>query len=133
MGLLTWSWKFCIAPVEILEQIGFKNGKPLIRKRYVNFVTRRTYSGFNLPRAGDVVDIPDHGPCKVERVIYPGGRPSKTFIVDIVISPKSINDPNWWKINQDPLLLKNRSNWSLGGSIIREDFIDLELPEDEYP
>lgn len=65
MGLFTWSWKFCIAPVEIFEQVGFQNGLPLIRKRYVSFFTHRTYSGFHLPRAGDVVDIPDHGTCKV--------------------------------------------------------------------
>jgi hypothetical protein len=95
VGIFTWTWRFCIAPALIVEQIGFKGGEPLIRKRFVRFATSRTYSGFTLPRAGDVVNIPDHGPCKVERVLYAGGKPSKNFIVDIVISPKSISDPKW--------------------------------------
>jgi hypothetical protein len=131
MGIILWKWKFVIAPALISENLGIKNGKKQIKKSWGSFETRKIYTGIRLPLAGDVVNIPDYGPCKVERVKYVNGVRSRAWIVSIVISPKSLGNTNWWLENRNHPIHKHQQNWKLSFSFIKEDYNDLELA-DEY-
>ncbi len=129
MSFLIWSWIIEIAPAPIIESRGEKGRKKMFYKRLGGFQTRRTFSGLRLPAAGEMVLVPDYGPCKVERVI---GIRSRSYYQSIIISPKSIGNDKWWEKNRNHPISIHSQNWKLNTNFIRDNYRDLDLPEDCY-
>lgn len=64
MGLLTWEWKFYIAPAPIVEKQHAYTDREVLFRHWGMYISKRAYKGIKHPLAGDVIDIPDYGPCR---------------------------------------------------------------------
>jgi hypothetical protein len=98
MGLIEYDWHFEIAPAPIviksLEPKGKKEKFTLVWGKYEN---QKPFTGFRYPKVGEVVEVPDFGKCKVERIIpLTGSKISRNTILRIIISWKSIGNKSWW-------------------------------------
>ncbi len=129
MGLLTWNWKFYIAPAPVIEKQNLYTDRELLFRHWGMYVSRSVFKGFKHPIAGDVVDIPNYGHCKVERVLYWASRPSRSFTLGIVISPDNLGDATWWLNNRNNPVAKFGENWTLDFDLPRAYFKDLTIPE----
>ena len=69
MGLLTWEWKFYIAPAPIIEKQNPFTDQEVLYRHWGMFISKKIFKGFKHPVAGDMVSVPNYGHCKVERVI----------------------------------------------------------------
>jgi hypothetical protein len=132
MGLLTWEWRFYIAPAPIIENKNPFTDSPKSFRHWGMFISKKTFKGFKHPFAGDVVNLPNYGPCKVERVLYWANRPSRSFTLGVVISPESIGDEEWWLQNKNHPVSKNGENWTLDFELPRSYFKDLSVPEGDF-
>lgn len=127
MGLLMWEWKFYIAPAPIIEKQNPYTDREVSYRHWGMFLTRKIFRGFKHPIAGDVVDIPNYGPCKVERVIYWTNRPSRSFVLGVVISPDSLGNQQWWSENKNNPVSKFPENWTLDFDLPTPFFKDIEV------
>ena len=131
MGLLTWEWKFYIAPAPIIEKQQPYTDREAFFTHWGMYITKKTFKGFKHPVAGDVVDIPNYGQCKVERVLYWANRPSRSYTLGIVISAKSIGDNEWWLNNRNQPVALFGENWTFDMDLPKSYFKDLEVPPNE--
>ena len=129
MGIFSWEWRYYIAPAPIIENRNPHTDSPERFQHWGMFISKKTFKGFSHPRAGDVVNLPNYGHCKVERVLYWANRPSRSFTLGVVISPKSIGDENWWFEHKNHPVAKNSDNWTLDFDLPKSYFKDLEIPE----
>jgi hypothetical protein len=127
MGLLIWEWKYYIAPAPIIEKQNPYSDREFSYRHWGMFITRKNFKGFKHPMAGDVVDIPNYGPCKVERVIYWTNRPSRSFVLGIVISPNSLGNQQWWSENKNNPVSKFPENWTFDFDLPKHYFKDIEV------
>jgi hypothetical protein len=91
------------------------------------YISKKTYRGFKHPLAGDVVDIPNYGPCKVERVLFWAAKPSRSFTLGVVISPQSIGDIEWWLNNKNHPVARYGENWTFDMDLPKSYFRDVEV------
>lgn len=150
-----WSWKIAIGPVAIIEirnspesRGGFggpriamgrdlaqdkpEGGARATFKHWGMFETRRVYSSWKLPRAGNVISIPTYRRCKIERVFFTLNKPSRDYIVTIVISPSSLGAEEWWEQNINDPIVNGNLLWTFDLSFRRENFKDLNVPFSDY-
>ena len=74
---------------------GVKDKYKLVWGKYVN---DRTFSGVGYPKVGEVIDIPDFGKCKIERLApLIGSSISRNSPIRVIISWKSIGNKTWWE------------------------------------
>lgn len=128
MGLLTWEWKFYIAPAPIIEKQNSYSEREMLYRHWGMYISKRAFRGFNHPVAGDVVDVPNYGPCKVERVLYWTKRPSRSFTLGIVISSASIGDKQWWLDNRNQPVARFGEDWTFEMDLPKSYFKDLDIP-----
>jgi hypothetical protein len=91
------------------------------------YVSKKIFKGFNHPVAGDMVNIPNYGSCKVERVIHWSGRPSRSFTLGIVISPDSLGNQEWWIENKNNPVAKFGENWTFDFELPKSYFKDINV------
>ena len=127
MGLLMWEWKFYIAPAPIIEKQNPYTDREISYQHWGMYLTRKIFRGFKHPIAGDVVDIPNYGPCKVERVLYWTNRPSRSFVLGVVISPDSLGNQKWWTENKNNPVSKFPENWTFDFDLPKPYFKDIEV------
>ena len=127
MGLLMWEWKFYIAPAPIIEKQNPYTDREISYRHWGMFLTRKIFRGFKHPIAGEVVDIPNYGPCKVERVLYWTNRPSRSFVLGVVISPDSLGNQKWWTENKNNPVSKFPENWTFDFDLPKPYFKDIEV------
>jgi hypothetical protein len=127
VGLLTWDWKFYIAPAPIIEKQNPYTDREISYRHWGMYVTRKIFRGLKHPIAGDMVDIPNYGPCKVERVIYWTSRPSRSFVLGVVISPDSLGNQQWWSENKNNPVTKFSENWTFDLDLPKPYFKDIEV------
>ena len=127
MGLLTWEWKFYIAPAPIIEKQHPYTDREIFYRHWGMYITRKIFKGLKHPVAGDMVEIPNYGPCKVERVLYWSGRPSRSFTLGIVISPDSLGNHEWWIENKNNPVSKFGENWTIDFELPKSYFRDLDI------
>jgi hypothetical protein len=130
-GLL-WEWHYYIAPAPIIEKQDPYTENPRSFRHWGLYKTKKTFKSFRHPNAGDVLDIPDYGPCKVERVIHWSRLPSRNYTLAVVISPKSHGNEDWWIQNKNHPVAKHGANWTLEFELPKRHFSDLEIPENGY-
>lgn len=128
MGLLTWEWKFYIAPAPIIEKQHPYTDREVLFKHWGMYISKKTFKGLKHPVAGDVVDIPNYGHCKVERVLYWARRPSRSYTLGIVVSPDSIGSDDWWLNNRNQPVAAFGENWTIDMDLPKSYFKDLEIP-----
>ena len=128
VGLLTWEWKFYIAPAPIIEKQHPNTDREVLYRHWGMYLSKKTYRGFKHPVAGDVVDIPNYGPCKVERILYWVSRPSRSYTLGVVISPQSIGDSEWWLSNRNHPVSRFGDSWSFDMDLPKVYFNDLKTP-----
>lgn len=129
MGLLTWEWKYYIAPAPIIEKQNPFTGRELSFRHWGMYVSKKVFKGLKHPVAGDMVKIPHYGPCKVERVLYWASSPSRSYILGIVVSPESLGNSEWWSTNLNDPVAKFSESWTLDFDLPRAYFKDLTIPE----
>ena len=122
-----WEWKFYIAPAPIIEKQNPYTDREIFYRHWGMFLTRKIFRGFKHPIAGDVVDIPNYGPCKVERVLYWTNRPSRSFVLGVVISPDSLGNQKWWTENKNNPVSKFPENWTFDFDLPKPYFKDIEV------
>ncbi len=127
MGLLNWNWKFYIAPAPLIERQNPYNDHEISYRNWGMYVTRKIFRGLKHPIAGDMVNIPNYGPCKVERVIYWTNRPSRRFVLGVVISPDSLGNQKWWSENKNDPVSKFPENWTFDFELPKPYFKDIEI------
>ena len=127
MSFLIWEWKFYIAPAPIIEKQNPYTDREISYRHWGMFITRKIFRGLKHPIAGDVVDIPNYGPCKVERVLYWTNRPSRSFVLGVVISPDSLGNQKWWRENTNNPVSKFPENWTLDFDLPKPYFKDIEV------
>ena len=127
MSFLIWEWKFYIAPAPIIEKQNPYTDREISYRHWGMFITRKIFRGLKHPIAGDVVDIPNYGPCKVERVLYWTNRPSRSFVLGVVISPDSLGNQKWWRENKNNPVSKFPENWTLDFDLPKPYFKDIEV------
>jgi hypothetical protein len=132
MAGLFWTWNFYIAPAPIIENQSPFTDTPKLFRHWGIYKTKKVFKGFKHPVAGDVINIPDYGPCKVERVIYWAVRPSRNYLLAVVISPRSIGNDEWWLENRNNPVAKHSENWTLEFELPKNRFKDLDIPENGY-
>lgn len=128
MGLLIWEWKFYIAPAPIIEKQNPFTDQEVLYRHWGMFISKKIFKGFKHPVAGDMVSIPNYGNCKVERVIYWSARPSRSFVLGVVISPDSLGNEQWWIENQNNPVAKFGDQWTLDFDLAKNYFKDLVIP-----
>lgn len=129
MGILTWEWRYYIAPAPIIEKQFVSGDETRSFCHWGMYISKEVFKGFKHPKAGDVVAIPDYGPCKVERVLYWTSYPSRSFTLGIVVSARSLGDDSWWASNINNPVAKHFENWNFDMDLPRTYFKDLEIPE----
>jgi hypothetical protein len=127
VGLLIWDWKFYIAPAPIIEKQNPYTDREISYRHWGMYVTRKIFRGLKHPIAGDMVDIPNYGPCKVERVIYWTSRPSRSFVLGVVISPDSLGNQQWWSEHKNNPVSKFPENWTFDLDLPKPYFKDIEI------
>jgi hypothetical protein len=127
VGLLIWDWKFYIAPAPIIEKQNPYTDREISYRHWGMYVTRKIFRGLKHPIAGDLADIPNYGPCKVERVIYWTSRPSRSFVLGVVISPDSLGSQQWWSENKNDPVSKFPENWTFDFDLPKPYFKDIEV------
>ena len=128
MGLFAWEWKFYIAPAPIVEKQNPFTIRESLYLHWGMYVSKKTFKGLKHPVSGDMVEIPNYGPCRVERVIYWASRPSRSFVIGVVISPDSIGNYQWWLDNRNNPVSKFGENWTMDFELARSYFKDIEVP-----
>jgi len=128
VGLLTWQWKFYIAPAPIIEKRHPHTDREVFYRHWGMYVSKKIFKGFKHPNSGDMVDIPNYGPCKVERVIYWSKYPSRSFVIGIVISPDSLGNHEWWVKNSNNPVANFGENWTMEFKLPSSYFKDLQVP-----
>lgn len=131
MGLLIWEWKFYIAPAPVIEKQNPYTDREIFYRHWGMYLTRKKFKGFKHPMAGDVVDIPNYGPCKVERVIYWTEKPSRSLVLGVVISPDSLGDQTWWSENKNNPVSKFPENWTFDFDLPKRYFKDIDVLPNE--
>jgi hypothetical protein len=132
MAGLFWEWHFYIAPAPIIEKQNPYSDNERSFRHWGLYKTKKTFKSLRHPVAGDVVSIPDYGPCKIERVIHWSRVPSRNFTLAVVISPKSIGDEAWWLENKNNPVARHGDNWTLEFDLPKIYFSDLEIPQNDY-
>lgn len=132
MSGIFWNWKYYIAPAPVIEKQTNSDSSSRLFKHWGMYVTKNVFKGLKHPTAGDVVQLPDYGPCKVERVLFWAARPSRGFILGIVISPSSLGNDEWWSENRNHPVAKHGDNWTLEFEIPKSYFKDLNIPQNDY-
>ena len=127
MGLFTWEWKFYIAPAPIVEKQNPFTDRESLYLHWGMYVSKKSFKGLKHPVSGDMVEIPNYGPCRVERVIYWSSRPSRSFVIAVVISPDSLGNHQWWLENRNNPVSKFGENWTLDFELPKSYFKDIEV------
>ena len=91
------------------------------------YISRKIFRGIKHPVPGDVVGIPNYGECKIERVIYWTNRPSRSYVLGIVISPDSLGNHQWWAENRNNPVSKFPENWTFDFELPKTYFKDIEV------
>lgn len=131
MGILKYDWEFEIAPAPIVlnMQRGSRSGKNKYKLFWGRYLKEKTFSGLNYPKVGEVVEVPDFGKCKIERLIpFHGNKISRNFHIRVVISWKALGNKAWWDSN---INCPDKFGWELR-KLTKEDlkiFGDLEIPD----
>lgn len=133
MTNIRWRWVYAIAPAPIIEKVTHPNGTPnALFRHWGMFQTRKIYKGFTLPRAGDMVEIPTYGSCKVERVIQVSKNLGRELLVHVIISPKSLGNEEWWNEHRNDPVVKSQELWTFDFDGMKSYFKDLEVPESDF-
>ena len=127
MGLFFWEWKFYIAPAPIVEKLNPYSENERLFRHWGMYVTKKVFKGLKHPAAGDVVSIPNYGPCKVERVIYWSKIPSKSFAIAIVVSPESLGNSEWWLTHRNNPVAEHGKDWTFQLDLPKTYFTDLQI------
>ena len=131
MGILKYEWQFEIAPAPITigYQSDTRGGKHRFELIWGRYVKERNYSGINYPKVGEVVEVPDFGKCKIERLIpLAGNKISRNSDIRVIISWKSIGNKNWWDSNVNSPTNFGWQALKIGKHDLRI-FSDLDIPE----
>ena len=127
MGLFIWEWKFYIAPAPIIEKQNPYAEHSILYRHWGMYISRKIFRGIKHPVPGDVVGIPNYGECKIERVIYWTNRPSRSYVLGIVISPDSLGNHQWWAENRNNPVSKFPENWTFDFEVPKTYFKDIEV------